>query len=499
MRGKIFISYRRDDSIGTAGRLNDRLVQTFGRKNVFMDVDQIPAGVDFARHLNVHVADCDVFLAVIGPGWLDSKDGDGARRLDSPEDFVRVEILAALGRSIRVIPVLVDGAEMPSPKDLPDALKPLARRNAVEVRNVQFGTDVERLIGKVREALGSDRSVGRMRWSLAAAAVAALLMVGGLGFYQQDQLDWLLKRAGDVPKGHPPPQQASKAAPTRYVRVNNGARADTVVEIFAQPSVMKVSPPVNSKDWLPGRAILPGKSDAVHFEDGSGTCIYDLRATSQVNGREWVAFSFDVCKQSTWDLGNATCRTAPGTKATNDGKERCVQIYSALKDTDTIDSIYAVPSARKTPPPIAGKNWILGDSIRSGKSLAVNFDDGNGTCVYDLRVKSKTSANWLKFNFDVCNQSTWQLVDRRVEISNNGNGTVMAIYAVPSTLKMPRPITGKNWVPAGFTIGPGQSHSIDFDDGNDTCLYDLRATSDKRDWNEANFDVCERSEWNLEN
>ena len=98
MPDKIFINYRRDDSIGTAGRLHDRLAQTFGQNNIFMDVDHIPAGVDFVMHLNSKVATCKIFLAVIGPHWLDAKDEAGQRRLHSPDDFVAVEIAAALGR-----------------------------------------------------------------------------------------------------------------------------------------------------------------------------------------------------------------------------------------------------------------------------------------------------------------------------------------------------------------------------------------------------------------
>jgi hypothetical protein len=113
MAGKIFISYRRDDSIGTAGRLHDRLAQAFGRNNLFMDVEHVPAGVDFVDHLHSQVAACDVFLAVIGLNWLNAKDDEGRRRLDNPDDFVTIEIAAALARNIRVIPVLVDGARIP--------------------------------------------------------------------------------------------------------------------------------------------------------------------------------------------------------------------------------------------------------------------------------------------------------------------------------------------------------------------------------------------------
>ena len=206
MAGKIFINYRRDDSISTAGRLHDRLAQTFGRKNLFMDVDHIPAGVDFVEYLHSQVAACDVFLAVIGPNWLDAKDDDGRRRFDNPDDFVTIEIAAALARNIRVIPVLVDGARTPKADKLPDSVKPLVRRNAVEVRNTHFGRDAEALTQKVREALEDARPVtGRWpflasaaawlmapgRWRMVAGSAMALLLVGWIGLYQMGVPVWV--------------------------------------------------------------------------------------------------------------------------------------------------------------------------------------------------------------------------------------------------------------------------------------------------------------------
>jgi len=197
MAGKIFINYRRDDSAATAGRLHDRLAQTFGRENLFMDVDHIPAGVDFVDYLPSQVAACDVFLAVIGPNWLDAKDDDGRRRFDNPDDFVAIEIAAALARNIRVIPVLIDGARTPKADKLPDSIKPLVRRNAVEVRNANFGRDADSLITKVREALKTaqpvtrrwpfttsvaERSRARGHWRMVAGGAAALLLVGWIGY-----------------------------------------------------------------------------------------------------------------------------------------------------------------------------------------------------------------------------------------------------------------------------------------------------------------------------
>jgi hypothetical protein len=145
MSGKIFISYRRDDASHLAGRLSDRLAAHFPKNQIFIDVDMEP-GIDFVEAVEQSVGSCDVLIAVIGNRWLTSTDGQGNRRLDNPEDFVRMEIATALRRNIRVIPVLVDGAPMPRPSDLPDDLKSFVRRNAVEVSHTRFSADSERLI-----------------------------------------------------------------------------------------------------------------------------------------------------------------------------------------------------------------------------------------------------------------------------------------------------------------------------------------------------------------
>jgi hypothetical protein len=120
--GGVFISYRRDDSAGFPGRIYDRLTKSLRHAHFFLDVDNIPAGLDFGDVLSDHVGRCDALIAVIGRGWLSSADAENRRRLDDPLDTVRIEIEAALGRGIRVIPVLVDGAEMPRLEELPESL-----------------------------------------------------------------------------------------------------------------------------------------------------------------------------------------------------------------------------------------------------------------------------------------------------------------------------------------------------------------------------------------
>lgn len=148
----IFVNYRRDDSAGHAGRLFDRLNLRFPGR-VFMDVDTIEPGIDFAEVIEQAVGCCEVLIVVIGREWLFLKDSTGQRRLDSPNDFVRLEIGAALERHIRVIPVLVEGAAMPRPEELPPDLLKLTRRNAIELSDARWSFDVDRLIQTIEGVL----------------------------------------------------------------------------------------------------------------------------------------------------------------------------------------------------------------------------------------------------------------------------------------------------------------------------------------------------------
>jgi uncharacterized membrane protein YhaH (DUF805 family) len=153
--GRIFISYRRSDDQSAAGRLYDRLLQHFDREQLFMDVDTIEPGVDFVKSLDDQLAACIAFIAVIGPRWLTARGNDGNPRLDNPKDYVRLEIETALKRGdIRVIPVLVDGASMPQPSDLPSSLQALAQRNAVEIAHHRFVADCDDLARHIKRALG---------------------------------------------------------------------------------------------------------------------------------------------------------------------------------------------------------------------------------------------------------------------------------------------------------------------------------------------------------
>lgn len=149
MRGllpRIFISYRREETAYPAGWLFDRLGDRFGAEKVFKDVDSIDPGDDYVQRITTAVGACDVLLALIGDEWLTITDDEGRRRLENSDDFVRVEIEAALTRGVRVIPVLVDGATMPDAEELPPSLAALARRQALELSPNRFEFDTDRLL-----------------------------------------------------------------------------------------------------------------------------------------------------------------------------------------------------------------------------------------------------------------------------------------------------------------------------------------------------------------
>ena len=135
MAGNIFINYRRGDDPGFTQALFSRLEQAFAPERLFMDVDNIAPGLDFVQVLNDQVARCDVLIAVIGKNWLGAVDESGERRLDNPEDFVRVEIESALAQKKRVIPVLVNDASMPRSRELPEGLKPFGRHRSCRGRH----------------------------------------------------------------------------------------------------------------------------------------------------------------------------------------------------------------------------------------------------------------------------------------------------------------------------------------------------------------------------
>ncbi len=157
---KVFISYRREETAAYAGRLYDAMVPQFGERNVFMDVDLEP-GIDFVQRITAAVSACHVLIVVMGPRWATLEDEDGVR-IAEPGDFVRLEVGTALRRSdVTVIPVLVSGARMPDPDDLPPDIAPITRRNALELSDTRWRYDVGRLTKTLDELLAEWRAPSR--------------------------------------------------------------------------------------------------------------------------------------------------------------------------------------------------------------------------------------------------------------------------------------------------------------------------------------------------
>jgi TIR domain len=149
----IILSYRREDTELMVGRICDRLRDHYGRNSVMMDIDSIPYGLDFRKHIREALSRCDLMVAIIGPHWAALND-QGQSRLIDETDWIRIEIEAALAKDIPVIPVLVNGAPMPKPKDLPESMQDLAFRQAapLDMRR-DFHTHMDRLIGVMDELL----------------------------------------------------------------------------------------------------------------------------------------------------------------------------------------------------------------------------------------------------------------------------------------------------------------------------------------------------------
>jgi len=191
-RALIFISYRRGESAGYAGRLHESLERRLGDGHVFRDVDELEPGQDFVDAITARLRDCAACLVMIGQEWLLVTDRTDRRRLDQPNDYVRREIEAALGRSdLLVVPVLVEGTAMPSAEDLPDTIRALSRRHALSLRDETWDADVDRLVTTLEKKIGRTTLTGRHtpisslphpapRTLVAWSAIAAALVVAAM-------------------------------------------------------------------------------------------------------------------------------------------------------------------------------------------------------------------------------------------------------------------------------------------------------------------------------
>jgi hypothetical protein len=310
----IFISYRRDDSAGYAGRLYDRLIPHFGANRVFMDVEGIELGTDFVTAIEEAVGSCRVLIVIIGDEWLKIADAAGRRRLEDPHDFIRLETVTALQRGIRVVPVLVGGALMPRADELPDDLKPLARRQAIEISHKQWEATTAELIraleailssGAVadaaprgpaqppthsspppppppdRDEAGKDRGQRRRPWVVSALLAAVALGGGGLwavlnprdtGTHPQAKSENL--QTAKVPAGNTPSAAGTPAPPSVVVAATGPS---------PKPAAPAAAPPPPAAWATPAPVPAPAPAPAAPMAPVAPT-IRTFQATAEAGG-----------------------------------------------------------------------------------------------------------------------------------------------------------------------------------------------------------------------
>ena len=336
--GRIFISYRRQDSAYPAGWLYDRLAEQYGPDQVFKDVDSIELGDDFVETITNAVGSCDILLALIGQEWLDIAGADGTRRLDDPDDFVRLEIEAALEREVLLIPILVDGATMPRGDQLPPSIAALVRRHALELSPHRFRADTERLLETMKRTLtdlnetqtlpavpaeaapepqpgsqpSGSRTVSRRMLLMAAAAVAVVaVVIAGLMNLPSDEPEGLAS-------GATPPKLGGSGAPT--VLAHRGGD-----EEFAWQTL----PAFQHAAGIGAQVEM----DVRWTKDGVAVLVHDPGTTP---GLECKAGNH-VVKDTTWPVLRDDCRSAAA--ASKNGKQ-----YPILQLDQAVSAIAKIPT-----------------------------------------------------------------------------------------------------------------------------------------------------------
>src|SRR6266545_1762647 len=327
----IFINYRREDSAGHAGRLFDRLSSHFPGR-VFMDIDTIEPGVDFVEVIENAVGSCEVLIVVIGREWLRLKDAAGRRRLDDPQDFVRLEVAMALERDIRVVPVLVEDAPMPRTEDLPPDLAKLARRNAIELSDARWTFDADRLIQTIESVLrdkapsallpaapapsqpATVRETMRLRPWMALAALVALIAAGWIG--------WRLMR------------QPAPAAPQKVEEVASAGPPPVASPVVPEPQPA----PAASPEQQPTPDPQPQPPDY-----GPDTCKQGF-VWREARPEDHVCVTPDIREQTAQDNAQADARRDPAGGPY--GPDTCLQGY-VWRDAYEGDHICVTPETRE--------------------------------------------------------------------------------------------------------------------------------------------------------
>jgi formylglycine-generating enzyme required for sulfatase activity len=272
MGGKIFISYRRDDTEGYAGRIFDHLSKHFGADRVFMDVDSIALGDNFVEVIEDAVSSTSVFIALIGNHWMSAADADGNPRLKDPEDFVRLEIAAALrNKETRVIPVLVHSATMPNGSALPEDLAPLTYRNAMNISHARFIADVDRLTEEIEKyfekTIGPDKklktktakfSLPVWGWIVMAALALFLIVFAAMGGLKKKPVETQVAQLPITSQTTPSPTPTTTETQTPVPPTSTGTSVP-VIEVI----------PTDTLTPTPTPTLIPTIATSINVQRGS--------------------------------------------------------------------------------------------------------------------------------------------------------------------------------------------------------------------------------------
>jgi hypothetical protein len=367
MPSKVFISYRRQDSRYQARPMYEAFVEALPPDHVFMDTDSITPGVKFADVLEKWIAQCDVLIALIGPGWINAVDpATGQRRLDNPNDFVRLEIRGALKREIPVVPVLLDATPMPKEDQLPDDIKGLTARNAEQVDFRTFDADVNRLIKKLGLVTPAKPAGGMPKW-LPVAAAAVLLAIGAAIY-------WSSKPPAPPPRSDIVMAELAKSEETRRAAEQQAAAAAT-----AQAAADDARRAAEAKA-SDAAAALAKSENARRTAEAQATAAARQAADAQA---KIAARQADEAAAANKARQDAEQQAAAAVRQAADAQQAAVAARQAA------DSARAALQARPTPAP-APRSFL--DRIGSSSQWSASGSCGNprDASFYSLAASSAT-------------------------------------------------------------------------------------------------------------
>lgn len=309
MPNRVFISYRREDGAASARSICDRLGQVFGSNNIFMDVDSLVPGQRFDIELNRALSQCKVFLAVIGPRWMDLLK---KREQDGEHDYVRHELASALARGMVVIPVLTEGARLPHNTQLPQDIAAVVMHQKQEITHERFAHDIAALTRAVQLATGHSTGFRWQYWGrwAGAATVAVLAVALGAVYFGKSTNTVIPQRKNPEPEkqGPAPQSQSQSQTSTTPPKTNNDHRIRVYNDGNKIIDVVRSSPcraeEFGANKLGASERILPGESRLFDMSDGfKNDCCRDLRVVFQ--GGQMVSWwKVDVCKEGGWRVRN---------------------------------------------------------------------------------------------------------------------------------------------------------------------------------------------------